>query len=147
MLKSCILTVSLIFAATASAQIYEWKDPLGGVNYSDQPPPGAAAKLIREKSVRPVSDQGAMPPVSERLKALQDQRTNTQKEKDTEAQKLAQAEELDRSCEQARNQLKALQSGQRLSRFNAEGEPEPLDEAARQSESARAQGFIAERCK
>ena len=38
--------------------------------------------------------------------------------------------------EQARNQLGALQSGQRVSRFNAAGEREFLDDAARSTEIA-----------
>ena len=70
---------------------------------------------------------------------------------EAEAQAKAEEEaardaERQRFCEQARNQLGALQSGQRVSRFNAAGEREFLDDAARSTEIARLQQQVAEHC-
>lgn len=58
-----------------------------------------------------------------------------------------QAAARQRDCERARNQLAALESGQRMARFNGAGEREVLDDAARADEVARARSSIASTCK
>ncbi|WP_332674205.1 DUF4124 domain-containing protein [Aromatoleum sp.] len=58
-----------------------------------------------------------------------------------------QAAARQRDCERARNQLAALESGQRMARFNSSGEREVLNDAARGDEVARAHSFIASACK
>ena len=67
-------------------------------------------------------------------------------EKAKAEEEAARDAERQRFCEQARNQLGALQSGQRVSRFNAAGEREFLDDAARSTEIARLQQQVAEHC-
>jgi len=63
---------------------------------------------------------------------------------ETERQRAAARQ---RDCERARNQLAALESGQRMARFNSSGEREVLGDAARADEVARARSFIASTCK
>lgn len=58
-----------------------------------------------------------------------------------------QAAARQRDCERARNQLAALESGQRMARFNSSGEREVLDDAGRADEVARARSYIASACK
>ena len=50
-------------------------------------------------------------------------------------------------CESARNQLRALESGQRMSRFNDKGEAIPLDDDQRQAEIERSRAFLEKTCK
>ena len=54
--------------------------------------------------------------------------------------------ERQRFCTQARSQLAALNSGQRIARMSADGEREFLDDAARSAEVARLQQQVAEHC-
>ena len=54
--------------------------------------------------------------------------------------------ERQRFCTQARSQLVALQSGQRIARMNADGEREFLDDAARSEEIARLEQQIGQNC-
>lgn len=62
------------------------------------------------------------------------------------AKERQRAEEMRRSCEQARGQLTALQTNRRMARYNASGERELLDDAARSAELERTQKFIADNC-
>lgn len=55
--------------------------------------------------------------------------------------------ERERYCQSARNQLAALQSGQRMVRFGENGERVVLDDAARAEETARTQRQVDEACR
>jgi hypothetical protein len=50
-------------------------------------------------------------------------------------------------CERARIQLTALQSGQRIARFNSKGDREVLDDAARAEETVRTRQMVDATCK
>lgn len=58
-----------------------------------------------------------------------------------------QAAARQRDCERARNQLAALESGQRMARFNSSGERQVLDDGARAEEAARTRSYVASVCK
>lgn len=62
-----------------------------------------------------------------------------------EADKLA-AARAD-NCQRARTQLRTIEDGMRLSRVNAQGEREILDDKARLAEAERARGIIATECR
>ncbi|MDI1246960.1 MAG: DUF4124 domain-containing protein [Rhodoferax sp.] len=51
------------------------------------------------------------------------------------------------NCERARQAQKTLESGVRLSRTNAQGEQEVLDDAARAAEAKRIQSIVASDCR
>ena len=55
--------------------------------------------------------------------------------------------ERERDCVQARSELAALESGQRVSRFNSRGEREVLDDAGRADQIARTRKFVESDCK
>ena len=57
------------------------------------------------------------------------------------------AEEGKRNCEDARNQLNALESGQRMSRVDASGERIPLDDEMRAQEIEKARKSVQSWCK
>jgi len=65
--------------------------------------------------------------------------------KQAEAQREAQLR-LD-NCSRAKAQLRALQEGQRMSRINAQGQREFLDDKGRTQETQRTQEVIAADCK
>ncbi|HRP75809.1 MAG TPA: DUF4124 domain-containing protein [Rhodocyclaceae bacterium] len=150
MFKSCTLILALFLALPAAAQVYEWRDAEGRLNYSDQPPHGVEAKLIRPGRPSSAPTEGAaeasMPTLAERELEFRERRAEEAEAKAMAEQESRQAAERDRMCTQARNQLAALQSGQRVSRFNQSGEREYLDDVERTAEITRAQDFIRNNC-
>lgn len=154
MRRTCLLVLAAILAAPAAAQIYQWRDADGRVHYSDVPPAQGDAK-----TVRPAARPGAGPaadtaPEGPKPKTLAEkelefrQRRAAAAEAETKAaQEQAQAAERQRACEQARSQLAALRSGQRLVRFNSKGEREFVDEASRAAEVEQTQKYIDSTCR
>lgn len=63
------------------------------------------------------------------------------------AKEKAERERAAEHCTKARNRLAALQSGQRIVRFNAQGEREYMDDAGREKEIADSQKAVSDWCK
>lgn len=179
-----LLVMSLLLALPATAQVYQWRDAQGRMNYSDTPPPSAPAKTLKpaprsmpgesevsadETAVETANGQtpdaqpangdeaakapgaktdAAKPKTMAEKEAEFRQRRVAAAEAEAKAEKeRQQAAEKSRSCEQARSQLMGLKSGQRVSRFNAQGERELLDDAQRGAEIERTERFLAQNCK
>ena len=70
----------------------------------------------------------------------------TQEQAKAQADKDRQAARKAENCTRARNQLAALDSGQRMARANAKGEREMLDDKARADEAQRARDQVASNC-
>jgi hypothetical protein len=165
------LFAALLSALPAVAQIYSWKDKDGRVHYGDTPPPTGEVNLIKgtpaAKPVAapvatpspeaagapgateaPATQEAARPPtLAEREQAFRERRAAEAEAQAKAEQEAARDAERQRFCEQAPNQLAALQSGQRVSRFNAAGEREFMDDAERSAEIARLQQQLAEHCR
>lgn len=186
-----LLVITLVLAAPAVAEIYQWRDAQGQVHYSDAPPAGANARTVREARARAtpqsaaetagdpaqesnrtgalankagdVVQEGSGSAMQQGGKANPDSgKPKTLAEKEVEfRQRRAEAAEArakaeterqqaaarQRDCERGRNQLAALESGQRIARFSSSGEREVLDDAARAEETARARSYVASGCK
>ena len=157
----CLLTlaVALASAALPAAAQWKWKDKSGQTQYSDLPPPaGTADADILQRPVPAAAPRtatlaasGASAPLlapkgtdpeleAKRKKAEQDAAAR----KRAEDEKIAIAK-VD-NCARARVQLKAIDDGQRLSRINAQGEREFLDDKGRAEEAQRARTVIASDC-
>jgi hypothetical protein len=161
---ACAVGIGL--ALPASAQ-WAWKDNAGRTVYSDQPPPPTVRKeqVLRQPSggmlVAPAApaaapagpsgsatkpDAGGPKSLAEReqeFRKRQQERAEAER-KESDAQALAARKRQD--CERARNYLRALEEGVRISRTDAQGNREFLDDAARASETARAREAIAATC-
>ncbi len=129
----------------AVAQVYQYRDAQGRMVYSDTPPPGVNATK---------KDVNVAPPAGDTSKTLQDKVQDFQKRRDEAADREAKAakdkaekEKAAENCSKARNKLAALQSGQRIVRYNAQGEREFLDDATREAEIAQTQQSVTEWCK
>lgn len=164
MIRRTVLAAALFAALPALAQIYSWTDKDGRVHFSDTPPPAGEVKVIKGAAPRspappaePAQSSGAdgsadaqqasrPPTLAEREQAFRERRAAEAEAQAKAEDESAREAERQRFCEQARNQLAALQSGQRVSRFNAAGEREYLDDAARSAEVARLQQQVAEHC-
>ncbi len=128
-----------------SAQVYQYKDAQGRPVFSDTPPPGANATKKNLNVPQPSGDAA---------RATQDKLQDFQKRRDerleAESKAAKEQQEKDRAaenCTRARNRLTALQSGQRIVRFNAQGEKEYIDDPTREKEIASTQQSVAEWCK
>lgn len=164
MIRRAALVIALFSALPALAQIYSWKDKDGRMHYSDTPPPTGEVSVIRggpaprptppaaapesaaEGETAGADDPTRPPSLAEREQAFRERRAAAAEAEAKAGEEAAREAERQRFCEQARNQLGALESGQRVSRFNAAGEREFLDDATRGAEAARLRQQIAEHC-
>lgn len=151
---SLLLSAAALFLAghaVAGEYIYQWKDPSGQYVYSDNPPPGnIPSRMLRRDAVgeiTPPTPSPASPTIADRELELK-KRQQDQAEKQAKSDKdNADAKTRAQNCELARNQLTALESGQRVARFNAQGEREFLDDAQRSAEIERTRKIVEDSCK
>lgn len=162
---SCIALAAGLLSLSASAQgIWKWRDRDGRVQVSDRPPAADvpdSAILQRPGQTRPAlveldkpapsapAAASAPPRVDSELEARkrkQQAEQATQEQAKAQADKERQAARKAENCTRARNQLAALDSGQRMARANAKGEREMLDDKARAEEAQRARDQVASNC-
>lgn len=154
MRRATLLVLNLIFALPAGAEVYQWRDAEGKVHYADVPPAKGELRTLGS-SPRPaesaVTPNDAAAPKTKTLaeRELEFRQRLTEK---SEAQAKADEEQKEtadrqRTCEQARNQLTALKTGQRIAVFNSKGEREYLDDAGRATEIERTEKLAADTCK
>lgn len=155
------LTLALVGAALAGpvAAQWKWRAANGQIQYSDlPPPPGVAEKDILQRptaatlrapaaaapaaSAPPLSPKNVDPELeAKRKKAEQEDAAKAK----AEEQRVA-AAKAD-NCKRARDQIRTLESGQRMARINDKGEREVLDDRGRAQESQRAREVIASECR
>jgi Domain of unknown function (DUF4124) len=159
-----LLTVALCAASALPAMAqWKWKDANGSVQYSDSPPPSN----VKESDIlqRPKAAQRAsLPATSEAPAAASAVPTSTtpkvdkeleerkKKQDELEAAKKKEIEQKNaaarkENCTQARNYMKSLEDGMRISRTTSSGEREVLDDAGRAAEVQRTQAIIKSDCK
>ena len=158
--------LGLMLALPAEAQ-WKWRDQSGRTQYSDlPPPPGIPEHDILSRpdpgaKRRPVTTtpaasaatasaaaaSGALAPRSGdpdlEAKRKKAEAENAEKQKAAEAKVAAQRQD---NCNRARESLRTLDSGLRLSRVNEKGEREVLDDKARADEAKRTREIIAANC-
>jgi uncharacterized protein DUF4124 len=148
-----IATLALL-AGASQAQVQCWTTKEGKRECGDNPPPGAKTTAI----ATPPGGGGAAPPAAPAdsgAKAakkgtpeqeFQKRQAEAQKarEKDQKAQEQAQAKQ--ENCNSARQALQALESGQRLSRIDKNGERYFLDEQQIAAETERARDVVKKNC-
>jgi hypothetical protein len=147
MKRALSLLIAVVAASTVSAQVYTWRDASGKVHYSDTPPPGVDAKQVRG-GVPSGADGGAQRrSLNEQEQDFRKRRTESAEKQAKSEKELAEAEARRQDCERARAQLQALESGQRVTRFNDKGEAVFLDDAERAQEIERVRKAVGQQCK
>jgi hypothetical protein len=146
------LLILLILASTNTfAAISKWVDDQGRVHYSDRPPPpGTQQNLLREDSnTQDSASSGASDAktIAEREAELKKENAGKQAEADKAAQKQAAEDARKASCDSARENLRALQSGLRVMTVNANGEKSYMDDKERQQRIDKANKAISDYCK
>lgn len=148
-MRAIILLMLACAWTMASAQVYTWRDASGKVHYSDTPPPGVDAKKMRagtqaEKAPAPAT---AGRSVAEQDMEFRKRQAEAEKLRAKTEQENKDADESKRNCADAKKQLTALESGQRMSRFNEAGEAIPLDDEMRAQEIEKARNTVQSWCK
>ena len=148
------LALLLLFAAgTADAQLYKWVDKDGKVRYGDTPPPGASASSIKAPSpgapAAAPDAKGAKAPLTEAEKeqAFRKRQADAAKAAEkADSEQRAKAEQSE-NCARMQENLRSLESGQRIMRVNAAGERYYLDEAQMAQEAANVRRSMQQACK
>lgn len=141
---------TLIFTAPGQAQqLYKWTDANGRVQYSDRKPPdGKQAVEVRNTVSSVGSQQGNSGKSASDLEKDFQQRREQQTESQQKQQQAAAQDKLRaESCDSARRNLAALESGVRIQRYNANGEISYLSDEARPQEIARSRALVEQNCK
>ena len=150
-----------LVSAPVGAQTYKWTDADGKIHYSDQPPPANAKEEVTIKPRKPSAPTtSAAPSASEKGAATARPKTFIEQEAEfrkrqvetaereaAAKKKAAEAAEKKQNCEQARAQVKNLQSGGRMTRANAQGEREYLNDAQIAQEIERGKKTVDSWCK
>ena len=137
--------------------VWKWVDASGQVQFSDLPPPLSVPDMnILERppvtarrrvaapalAALPIALAGTDPELEARRKRLADGRSVEQR-RQQEREDAVRAD----NCNRAREHLAALADGLRMTRSNARGEREVLDDKARAEEMHRARGVMADDCR
>ncbi len=158
---ACLLALAV--AGAHAQSLWKWRDASGQLHISDTPPPpGTPAKNIVSSPAGgvvapPSSLSPAAAPASsatgdpaaaaldKKKKAADQEKADQAKaaKADIDAKNAAIRKE---NCSRAQSALAALQSGQRMARFNAQGEREVLDDAGRAEETRHAQDAVNSNC-
>jgi len=159
MVRILIFCMTLAFAAVAAAQLYRWVDKDGRVHYTATPPPaGAQSRTLSEPPAAPAAGappadaaskdarKGPLTP-AEQEQEFRKRQLETQKAREKEAQSAKDAETKQQNCERARGALATFESGQRVSRTNAQGERYYLDDEGRSRETEAARQAVRDWCK
>jgi hypothetical protein len=154
----CGLLIATL-SAPATAQ-WKWRDKNGQITVSDLPPPrdvpqqnilqrpdpAAIARPAPAPAASGPLETPAKPQVDKELQARKqaaDQEQAARVKADTDRLNAQRAE----NCKSARSHLAALDTGQRIARYNDKGEREILDDKQRASETRSARDVIAADCR
>jgi hypothetical protein len=154
MTKTLLLVFILGFAAAASAQQYKWVDQDGKVRYGDVPPPGVKATRLKPPATGSASSAPASGAQKDSgAKALSPEAAFRKRQEDAEKERMKEAKaEQDKAenaenCARAQEALRALESGQRISRTDPKGERYYLEDAQIAQETAKARESVKQWCK
>ncbi|MBZ0094797.1 MAG: DUF4124 domain-containing protein [Sulfuricella sp.] len=154
-MRQLLTIVSMLALATiAQAGVTRWVDAEGKVHYSDQPPPPTAKSQktldLKASPALPIAapdSKGGEKSLAE--KDLESRKRRVQAEETAAKQARDQEEAKSRkaNCEQARNQLQALQEGQRIAKFDEKGERVFLEDSDRAQAIEAAKKTVDSWCK
>lgn len=138
-----------IFALNAHAELKKWVDENGVVHYSDTPPAGTKVDSVRNVTGKDT----AIPSANSKPKSYVEREVElkkTRQEKQAASDKLAGEkavqEERQHNCTNARETLRALESGGRIATYDASGERIFLDDAAREQRAHDARAAVQANC-
>jgi hypothetical protein len=155
----------MLACGSAQAQLYHYKDATGHMVYSDNPPPPGtpAANILKAPKLKQSSPGPAAAATADSKDDKskdKDKKTGPQSVADREAdykkrqaegakkgaedaQKTQQAQDTQARCAALQANLAAMQGGQRIRKFDPNGNPYFVDDAERGADVAKAQQDMA----
>src|SRR5450759_1406295 len=153
MTRLLIGCAAMLVASAAAGQILECVDAKGNKEYAQTCPPGTVkeTKLMKGGNGASSPSTGTSAPAAKSLaerNAEFRKRNMERQEAEAKAEKVkAESKDAERNCNNARSQLKSLQDGQRIARFDTNtGERSFLSDEDRPAEIANAQKAVASWC-
>lgn len=157
-ISTALLAATLVFVcAGAQAQAYRWVDKDGKVRYGDSPPPGVKATLMKgahsppssppSAAAAPKDAKGAAKAPANSEQAFAERQLKAKEDAAKAEKESASAAARQKNCDQAQGVLRSLESGQRISAINAQGERTFLDDAGRQAQIEDTKAEIGRSCK
>ena len=159
MLRLLMFGILLAVAAGASAQLYRWVDKDGKTRYTDTPPPaGIKARRLGAPPSAPAEVPPAAPDAAakdaakgpltpaEQEQAFRKRQVEAQKAADKSDSARKEGDAKQENCARARSALATLESGQRITRTDAQGERAFLEDEARERETEKARQSVREWC-
>lgn len=147
MKRKLLLAATLSLAIPAGAQIYQWKDQNGKTVISDKPPVGYVRQQKQIDSTAPAAGSQKQPSLADRDLEFRKRQKEAQEKADKAGKEEAKATEKQENCANARRQLQALESGERIALRDDKGERYYMDDAQREQETAKMRGFVEANCK
>lgn len=167
MLVSTLIASAALLTSPTSAVAgmqWKWKDATGAVQYSDRPPPSGtpekdilsrpAAARSNVTELKPAAEASA--PASAAAKSdakAADPDLEAKRKKAEDEKKAAQKADEEKvaknraeNCQRAKSYQRTLNDGVRISRTNANGEREILDDKARADEQRQVEEIIRNNC-
>jgi len=146
-----LLILLMLGSPNAFAGISKWVDAQGQVHYSDQPPPPAAlARTLRttsEAADSAGSGVNAVKTIAEREAEIKRDALSKQDAADKAAKTQAAEDAFRINCDNARKNLRTLQSGVRMAEIGADGERYFIDDTQHQQRIGQARLDIGTYCK
>jgi len=137
----------LLLPLLAHAEIVKWVDDKGEVHYSDQPPATAKAPKSLNIKNQPSSSAPAQKSLADQELEFRKRQMEAADADKKAAEEKQQAEIAKQNCASARANLKMLQDGVRMTKYNEKGERVFLDDAERAKATAEAQRAVSDWCK
>lgn len=145
---------ALCSTGTAFAQ-YVWIDERGVKQFSDMPPPATipASRILKQPGSKPVdAAEGATPSppqpskpemtTAEKNAEFRKRKTEQAEKEKKAAEETRVASEKAKYCERARDYLRALESGERLTHTDRNGERAFLSDEQRQRETKETRRIV-----
>ena len=144
------LAILVLFAGAAQAQVYCWTTKDGKRACGDTPPPGVKPAAVATPSAPAApADSGAKAgkkPPADPEQEFKKRQAESQKSREKEQQAQEKSQIKQENCERARTALRTLESGQRISSVDKEGERYHLDEEQIAAETQRARESVQKNC-
>lgn len=166
---SLALAAFVVFTSSPAAAQWAWKDDNGRTVYSDRPPPATVNtdRIVRQPpnkqtvlptpapvdpSAKPAPDgKPAASATAPKSLAEQEMEFRKRQQERADAEKKAQDEQTKLAakaadCERAKGYLRAVEGGERITRTDAAGNREYLDDAQRAAEAERTRKLVQSTC-
>ncbi len=129
--------LTTLAATTLHAQVYEWKDENGKTIYSDQAPVGNVRDLRKIDSGSSSASSPAQKSTADREMEFRKRQKEAQENAEKAGKEQSASATKGENCANARRQLQALESGERIAMRDDKGERYFMDDAQRSQEIAK----------